>query len=293
MIDSGLESFRPASDAPPPAADGFWDTAVRGDNEAWRYARRLAAAAAAEQRDRAPRCADCKAARAVKEEIATPPPAPPRRLAHAVGRALLLVAAAAVGVTCGMLADGSGGLPLDLRSWGRLLAQVSPAAAATPPALLAWAAPAAAEASLAPTVTLAVPRSGASVPPVRASDWFATELVDGVTLAATMRELPAAAARRDPTRAPAPTASERPAAPHRVQLAMLRNQRYVEPVWVDFTTRLGPLTHGLERHVLPITTKRGLRHLVQAGPFADAGAARAMCRRYRAAGGDCFVVPPA
>jgi hypothetical protein len=128
----------------------------------------------------------------------------------------------------------------------------------------------------------------------RTTDWFAAELVAGVTLAETMRELPAVAVERS-GRAPGPAriARENPAAPYRVQLAMLRNQRYAEPVWVDFTTRLGPLTRGLERHVLPVRTKRGLRHLVQAGPFADADAAWSICRRLRAAGGDCFVVPPA
>jgi hypothetical protein len=91
---------------------------------------------------------------------------------------------------------------------------------------------------------------------------------------------------------PAPVALEAPAGPWRVQLALLRNPRHAETVWRSFVNRLGAATRGLERDVLPTRTARGLRHLVQAGPFADAGAAEALCRRLLAAGGDCLVVPP-
>ena len=77
-----------------------------------------------------------------------------------------------------------------------------------------------------------------------------------------------------------------------MQLAPLRNPRNAETVWRSFVKRLGARTRGLERHVLPTETARGLRYLVQAGPFADAGAAEALCERLLRQGGDCLVVPP-
>jgi hypothetical protein len=77
-----------------------------------------------------------------------------------------------------------------------------------------------------------------------------------------------------------------------VQLALLRNPRNAAPVWRSFVKALGPLAPRLERFVETTRTKHGLRHLVQAGPFDDAGAAEAVCQRVIAARGDCFVVPP-
>jgi hypothetical protein len=77
-----------------------------------------------------------------------------------------------------------------------------------------------------------------------------------------------------------------------VQRALLRNPRNAAPVWRSFVTALGPLAPRLERFVETTRTKHGLRHLVQAGPFDDAGAAEAVCQRVIAARGECFVVPP-
>jgi uncharacterized protein len=113
-------------------------------------------------------------------------------------------------------------------------------------------------------------------------------------LAAATAGIPSAVIVRAAPPAPLPTAVgvDPPAAPWRVQLALLRNPRHADAVWRSFVQRLGARTRGLERHVLPTRTAHGLRHLVQAGPFADAGAAEALCQRLLAAGGDCLVVPP-
>jgi hypothetical protein len=114
----------------------------------------------------------------------------------------------------------------------------------------------------------------------RAADGF-----EGVILSATMEQT------LDPPPEPAPLPPAA-TAPYRVQLALLRNPRNAASVWRSFVKALGPLAPRLERFVETTRTKHGLRHLVQAGPFDDAGAAEAVCQRVIAARGDCFVVPP-
>jgi len=129
------------------------------------------------------------------------------------------------------------------------------------------------------------------LPPRPAGAIERPEPADSLVLAAATGAMPPGLIKRPESPAP-PPATVVPAGPWRVQLALLRNSRHAETVWRSFVDRLGARTRGLERHVLPTRTARGLRHLVQAGPFADAGAAQALCRRLLAAGGDCLVVPP-
>jgi len=303
MSGPGLEPDRPAPVLQPAAAGGFWDDDAAGrDSEVWRYARRLAAAAAQEH-DRATRRAPAQAAGEEDAARAQPPPATTsahlRDAAGVVGRALLLVAAAVAGVANGMAVGGSSALPLDLLSWRPPVAQAAPTQGAG-----AHAADAQAAAALIAGATLTSSARADIVPalpprvaiaPARAPGWSAGPPVERLVLAAATGGIPAGTIVRPepPAPLPAPVAIERPATPWRVQLALLRNPRNAEPVWRSFVTRLGALTRGLERHVLPTRTARGLRHLVQAGPFADAGAAEAVCQRLLAAGGDCLVVPPA
>ena len=312
MNGPGLEPHRPDPVLPHAADGGFWDDAASRDTEVWRYARRLAAAAAQEH-DRATRGARLEPAQAPgKEDGARAQSAPVaarlRDAARGVGQALLLVAAAGAGVANGM-AVGGGALSLDLQSWRPLVAQAAPTAVAEAPAVPVLVA-GATLVSTARTVTLpALPSRAALVPAAEPAGSRALaaatggiqpgaivrpERADSLVLAAATAGIPSAAIVRPapPAPPPAPVAVEPPAAPWRVQLALLRNPRHAETVWRSFAKRLGAQARGLERHVLPTRTARGLRHLVQAGPFADAGAAEALCRRLLAAGGDCLVVPP-
>ena len=287
MDGPGLEPDRPTPGPQPAADDGFWDgEAASRDSEVWRYARRLAAAAAQEH-DQAARGARFEPAQAV--ESARPQPRSQaavtstglREVARGVGRALLLVAAALAGVAGGMAAGGSGALQLDPRSWHPLVAQASPTVPALAAGATLVAAARAGAVALQPRARIASTRDGER----------SAGRVEGLVLAATRGEVPVGViVRRAPP--PEPVVVEPPAAPWRVQLALLRNPRHVGPVWRSFVTRLGSLTRGLERHVVPTRTARGRRHLVQAGPFPDAAAAEALCQRLLAAGGDCLVVPP-
>lgn len=313
MSGPGLEPHRPDPAWQLAADDGFWDDAVSRDNQVWRYARRLAAAAAQEHERaaggaRKPAQAPGEEAAARAQQPAASASARLRDGARGFGQALLLVAAAGAGVANGM-AVGRGALPLDLQSWRPLVVQAAPTEESD-----ALAAPApvagATLVSSARTVTLpALPSRTAVVPvPEPAERMVLAAAAGGVPAGAILRPepaerlvlavatggMPAGAIVRPepPAPPPAAVALEPPAAPWRVQLALLRNPRHAEPVWRSFVTRLGAHTRGLERHVLPTRTARGLRHLVQAGPFADAGAAEALCRRLLAAGGDCLVVPP-
>jgi hypothetical protein len=300
MNGPGLEPHRPDPVLPYAADDGFWDEAASRDGEVWRYARQLAAAAAQEH-ERTAGGAGLEPGQAPGEEAVRAQPAAAaaarlRDIARGVGQALLMVAAAGAGVANGM-AVGGGALPLDLQSW-RPLAQAAPA----PPALVAGAT----LVSTARTVTIPAlpPRAavaqafepaerlvlGAATGGVPAGAILRNGPTESLVLAAATGEIPAGVITRpEPT---GPVAVEPPGAPWRVQLALLRNPRHADTVWRSFVTRLGAHIHGLERHVLPTRTARGLRHLVQAGPFADAGAAEALCQRLLAAGGDCLVVPP-
>ena len=91
-----------------------------------------------------------------------------------------------------------------------------------------------------------------------------------------------------PVAVPPPAAT--PASPYRVQLALLRDEQNVKYVWHDFVDRFGASAKDLHRYVFPTQTAKGVRHLVQVGPFGDQDHAEAMCNKLKERGGDCMVV---
>lgn len=298
MSGRNLASYCPVPAPQHGADDGFLDyDRYRPDTEVWRYARHLVAGAQQQRRQR--------------QRFA--------ELTRAVRRTMVLVGVALGGMAAGMYVGASDALPLDPGTWQQAIARVSlwdrirPAAAPTliAGARLASTARAVPEDSAPPPPTLPVEitlnPTARSAPPDRLRAEPA--LHAGITLAMSAQVAPAAAAlparataagvpalARNAGRsalanvAPAPPGG--PAGSYRVQLALLRNPRHAEPVWRSFMREVGPRAAGLERFLETTRTEHGLRHLVQTGPFADAAAAEAVCRRVIAAGGDCLVVPP-
>ena len=134
---------------------------------------------------------------------------------RSVPRVLLLGVTALAGVASGMLVGGGGALPLRSSPWHAPAVQ-------------------AAGAELGGADRAPVRRAAALIRPTAAFD---RELLDGIVLAAAMRELPVVAGAAPVPTLPAGIAAPAPA--YRIELAMLRDPDHAEPVWQRFAAWLG------------------------------------------------------
>ena len=95
---------------------------------------------------------------------------------------------------------------------------------------------------------------------------------------------------------PAPTQLEtaRGATGIRIQIGAYRNsdQKTVSAAWQRIRTKQPGIFAQLEPLITQVSLgERGEFHRLQLGPFADIGAAKALCAKLRASQQDCFVVP--
>lgn len=109
---------------------------------------------------------------------------------------------------------------------------------------------------------------------------------------------PAAAAPEPPKPAAAPspppqTAARPPAAGWRVQLAAVRSEEAARKAWADLSKRHADLFGKLDSNVVRADLgQKGVYWRLQAGPVADAAAARALCDRAKQRKVGCIVVKP-
>jgi len=103
---------------------------------------------------------------------------------------------------------------------------------------------------------------------------------------------PVEAAPATVTTEPAQTAT--PPTAHLIQLASLQTAAAAQAEWQRLKTRHPTLLGALDLVVVPVDlgASRGIFHRLQAGPLADAGAARSVCTALRQEGQACLEVAP-
>lgn len=93
--------------------------------------------------------------------------------------------------------------------------------------------------------------------------------------------------------APAPRTPAAVGGRYRVQIAALRSEAAAKRNWASLTKRYADLFGGLQPSVERVDLgPKGVFYRLQAGPFADEAAARAMCSRAKQRKLGCIVVKP-